>query len=433
MKKFALFLSIFLDIVGFSIAFPLGPAVQDYYIVKRHYFFPEFGHLLTWLEGLTSVGGALGSGFYVSVLFGGLMSSVYSLLQFLFSPFWGRLSDRFGRRALLMFSALGMSGSYLIWCVASTFELFLLSRIVGGIMAGSLAVATASVADLSSHQDKQRRAQNMAIMGMAFGCGFLFGPALGGLTAQVDLSLVFSWLTPFSLPALLAAGLSFINFLCLAFFFQETLAQEHRRHNPMTLGNFGLKAENGFVKKIALANFAFIFAFSGIESTLSFLGCERLGFTPKNMGLLFMAVGLTSLITQGLFVRRLAARLSTATLCMLGFCLCTLAFIGMAQAYTTRGFVLANLLSAIGTGITFPMIASLVAEHSSAHRHGENMGVFRSMGALGRAFGPLLGAYLYFSKGGHFLYWTESLLCLVPLLIIHWVKKEKLQIISKKT
>ena len=147
-----IFTTVFIDLVGFSIIFPLFPAMLKYYLERED---PEslLGEMTGWLDSITLTGGA-DTSFYTTVFFGGILGFIYSLLQFVFSPIWGRLSDRHGRRPVLLFTLAGTALSYLIWIFSGSFLLLVLSRLLGGIMSGNLAVATAAVADVTSKENR---------------------------------------------------------------------------------------------------------------------------------------------------------------------------------------------------------------------------------------------------------------------------------------
>lgn len=411
---------------GFSVTFPLGPAIQDYYIIQEHYTWGWLGSLLPFLESW-SVAGVARPEFYVSVLFGGLVAGLYSFVQFLCSPIFGRLSDRIGRRPLLVGTAIGMLLSYLMWCFAGTFELFLLSRILGGMMSASFVVAGAATADLSPGKE---RSKGMAVIGMAFGLGILVGPALGGLAALWDLSEVAAVFNPMSFPALVAAGLSLLNLACLLRFLKETLPLEERRMHPLKLRDFlgFLRTENNVIQGLSSANFFYLFAFSGMESSLSFLAAERMGFGPKQMGMLFLLIGMVSVVTQGVFVRRWAPRLGEATVCLSGLATCIVGLWAQALAWNAFTLAVSTVIIAIAAGLTFPMFPSLVAKYSSPDRRGENIGAIRSMGSLGRVLGPLVAAYFYFTKGAYFLYCTQALVCVIPLFLVGYVTRRTYKI-----
>ena len=194
-------LIVFLDIVGFSILFPLYPDLLDHYVSQ---------------EGSESLAGRLaakmaelaeGDPVRVTALFGGLLGSFYSVLQFLFAPFWGGLSDRIGRRPTLLVTLAGTVVGYLLWMFAGSFWVLVLSRLLCGIMAGNISTATAVVADVTSPKD---RAKGMAMVGATIGLGFVFGPAIGGITIDA-LGWRYMFLIPLPVCAIsLLAGANFL-------------------------------------------------------------------------------------------------------------------------------------------------------------------------------------------------------------------------------
>ena len=194
-----LFLTVFVDLVGFSIIFPLFPEMLDHY-VERDGAESLIGSLAAWLGEFTSHPDPDRQRLYTTALFGGILGSIYSALQFVFAPIWGRLSDRTGRRPILLISISGLALAYLVWVFAGSFELLLLSRVVAGIMGGNISVATAAVADITGEKD---RAKGMGMIGAAFGLGFILGPAIGGMLSGIDLTDAgLPGLNRFSAPAL---------------------------------------------------------------------------------------------------------------------------------------------------------------------------------------------------------------------------------------
>ena len=176
-----IFLTLLIDLIGFSIIFPLGPDLVAYYLK-----IDGQSGLLGWLlSGSESAARALGqSHAFADVLFGGLLTSFYAILQFVFAPFWGALSDKRGRRGVLRMTVAGTAVGYLLWVVSGSFWLFLLSRIVSGAFSGNLSVATAAVADVTTRQERSRA---MGIVGAAFGLGLVTGPVVGAACAQLNL------------------------------------------------------------------------------------------------------------------------------------------------------------------------------------------------------------------------------------------------------
>jgi MFS family permease len=406
-------LTIFIDLVGFSIIFPIFPAMLEWYLPRE-----EAG---SFLHGLVNVFEGLTQGdnqaFLVAVLFGGFLGSLYSGLQFFSSPFWGRLSDRFGRRNILLITTAGTALSYILWIFSGSFWVLILSRLLGGIMSGNLAVATASVADLT---EGRQRSRGMAMVGVAFGLGFILGPALGGFGSLVDLgvdpeSTAAFALTPFSFPALLALILALINVLWVWRAFPETLAVEKR--SPKTDEPLlRLGSANRDVQRALVLNFLFVLAFAGMEFTLTFLALERLAYAPKDMTLLFLFIGLVLALTQGGLVRRYGHRFGERNFTTLGLLAATLSLVCLSVSHTSGLFYLGLFLLGFGVGCVSPSLSALVSLYAPSHRQGAELGAFRSIGALGRALGPLYGAAVYWWLGSQVAYLTAAVLLFVAAL-----------------
>jgi len=299
------FLTVFLDMVGFSVIFPLFPEMLDWYVAEEG---PDslVGRLASWLETLVE------DRFAVIVLFGGLLGSLYSGLQFIFAPLWGGLSDRRGRRSILLITLTGTALSYVVWFFAGSFALLIVARLTGGIMAGNISIASAAVADTHKKAD---RAKGMGILGAGIGLGFVVGPALGGLASGWDLTSSLTDLpgiNPFSGAALIAFGLALVNLVWAALRFPETReagaadgAPEKRSLNPFA-------AQGGLaypgVHTLNLAYFIYFAAFGAMEFTLVFLAAEHLGYGPRDNAWMFVFNGLTIAFVQGGVVRRLVPR-----------------------------------------------------------------------------------------------------------------------------
>src|SRR5580698_7656112 len=207
-----IFLTLVIDLIGFSIIFPLAPDLIDYYLrVDGHT--GALGWFLTQTHAIAHLLGKNED--FSAVLFGGVISSFFSILQFFFAPFWGSVSDRRGRRGVLFMTVIGTSFGYLLWIFSGSFWLFIVSRIVSGAFSGNLSVATAAVADVTTRQERSRA---MGIVGAAFGLGLVTGPMIGALTAQVNLlsrhpSLERFGINPYSVPALVSLGLCVANLI----------------------------------------------------------------------------------------------------------------------------------------------------------------------------------------------------------------------------
>lgn len=408
-------LTVFIDLIGFSIIFPIFPAMLEWYLPRE-----QPGSLLHGLiETFRRLTGGLNQAFLVAVLFGGFLGGLYSFLQFVSSPFWGRISDRFGRRPVLLVTTAGTALSYLVWIFAGGFWVLILARLLGGLMAGNIAVATASVADIT---DSRNRSKGMALIGVAFGLGFILGPAIGGLGSLVDLgvnpaSTATFGLTPFSFPALLAFLLACFNILWVWKAFPETLDESHKaenRDNPRPLIRLGSKIPD--VSRAIKVYFLFIFAFSGMEFTLTFLALERLLYQPHQMTLLFLFIGLVLALTQGYLVRKFGHRFGERNFTTLGLFAACVSLLLLSVSQGAGLFYTGLFFLGFGVGCASPSLSALVSLYTPASQQGSEIGVFRSTGALGRALGPLYGAGIFWWLGSQAAYLTSAALLFLAAL-----------------
>lgn len=408
-------LTIFIDLVGFSIIFPIFPAMLEWYL-PREGDDSALGALIRLFESFTS---GENQAFLVAVLFGGFLGSLYSFLQFFSSPFWGRLSDRHGRRHILLITTIGTALSYLLWAVSGSFWLLVGSRLLGGLMAGNISVATAAVADLT---DTRNRARGMALIGVAFGLGFIIGPAIGGLGSLVDLGVARETgaavaLTPFSFPALVAAGLALLNVLWVWRAFPETLPAEVRHEpRPARVSLIRLGSANPDVRVALKVYFLFIFAFAGMEFTLTFLALERLLYEPRQMPLIFVTVGLALALTQGGLVRRYGHRVGERNLATAGLLASALSLVCLSVSRDAGLFYVGLVLLGVGTGCASPSLSALVSLYAPADQQGTELGAYRSIGALGRALGPLCGAGMFWALGSGPAYLASALIIFLAAL-----------------
>ena len=408
-------LTVFMDLVGFSIIFPIFPAMLDWYLPRLS---PGSAveRAVSWLMELTAGESQM---FLVSVLFGGLLGSLYSMLQFFASPIWGRLSDRYGRRPILLLTTTGTALSYLVWIFAGGFWILILSRTLAGIMSGNIAVATAAVADLT---ERRQRSKGMALIGVAFGLGFILGPAIGGLGSLVHLvdpgqaASAFS-LTPFSFPALLAFLLALVNVVWVWRAFPETRQPvENQEVAPVRRPLFRFGSRLSDVNRALKVYFLFIFAFSGMEFTLTFLALERLFYQPPDMSLMFLFIGLMLSLTQGVVIRRFGHRWGERNFTTLGLLSGVLAMVLLAVSHSTGLFYTGLALLGFGVGCASPSLSALVSLYAPADQQGAELGAFRSMGALGRAIGPLFGALFFWSMGSQVAYLAAAALLFMAAL-----------------
>lgn len=417
-----IFLTVFIDLVGFSIIFPLFPDMLDYYLARegtQSFIGSVVAQLREWAGGANEADAL----FRTTVLFGGFLGSLYSALQFVCAPLWGRLSDRYGRRPILIATIGGLALSYLAWFFAGQFWILVAARFFGGAMSGNLSVATAAIADST---DERNRTRGMALIGIAFGLGFIFGPAIGAFLSRVNLEELMGGgaigINPFSAAALIAFLLAAGNLVQVLQRFPETLpaasrgiSRTHRTANPFRL--FARRELPG-VDRTNLAYFIFIFIFAGMEFTLTFLAKDRFAYDAKDLGFVFVYIGLVLVLVQGGLVRRLAPRVGERKLALAGILLLALGLAVTGTSGESKPIFYAGLaILAAGSGLATPSLTGLVSLYTPVNRQGEIQGVFRSLGALGRAVGPLVACTLYWQIGPVSLYTTSAALFILPLAL----------------
>ena len=423
-----IFLTVFMDIVGFSIIIPLFPHLLDYYITQEG----QSGALVSSLSSAAdwlSRGTQLDKHLLLPVLFGGVLSSLYSGLQFVFSPIWGALSDRLGRRRILTITLAGNVLSYFLWIFAAQFWLVVVTRLISGMMAGNIAVASAAAADIT---DEKERTKGMAVVGIAIGLGFVFGPVIGGLSSPEHIIKsatdgTFA-LNPFSAPAAIAASLALLNFLLVVKFFPETLPVDRRASADAKRPSvFDLATvRSSAVRRTSFANLVYQVAFTGMENTIVFLTFALFAYSPRDNAWLFLFNGACMIFAQGL-ARQLVKRLGQRKVVMLGMLIASAAFVVVAQIPHLRAvdgngsktvFYLGLGLISFATGLILPSVSAMVSLYSDASEQGRNLGILRSAGSLARVIGPITAALLYFHFGSHFWVYVGGALLMLPAILI---------------
>jgi DHA1 family tetracycline resistance protein-like MFS transporter len=339
----------------------------------------------------------------------GLLITVYSIAQFFLAPVWGRLSDRVGRRPILIFGLLGSAVSYVVFGYAASLTVLFVSRILAGIGGATVPVAQAYIADITP---PEKRAGNLGLIGAAFGLGFIFGPALGGILAPIS---------PHA-PGLAAAALCFGNGILAFFFLPESLTEEEREtralgRTPLSFSDFRFALQNKITAQILLLSFLFTMAFAAMQPTFPLFGSIRFGLDERHVGYLFAFLGTISAIVQGGLVRRLVPIMGETRLIKLsGFPfiagLLTIAFAGSV------GMLLLGLaLLAIGFGGTLPSIVSLLSRVAPPQLQGSVLGIGQSVGSLARIIGPTLAGVLYDLQGMEWPYLAGACVAGAALLV----------------
>lgn len=344
-----LFLVMFLVMVGFGIIIPVIP-----------FYAEEIGATPTQL---------------------GLLMAVYSLMQLLFAPMWGRISDRIGRKPVIMIGILGLSISFFLMAISTELWMLFAARIIGGLLSSAnMPTVMAYVADITSEED---RGKGMGIIGASVGLGFIFGPAIGGVFSQSSLN------TPFYL----AGATSLLTFLLVTFVLKESLTVEQRNSHAKEKTSL-LKAFNGPVSVLFVLQLFVSLSLSGLEATFAYFAAEKADLGAVELGYIFMIMGLAGAIVQGGLVGRMTKKLGEGTVIQLGI---VISAIGFALILLIEGFGTAALfltVFGVGNGLIRPSVSSLLTKKSTAG-HGSTTGLLSSFDSLGRIIGPPLGGWLF--------------------------------------
>jgi len=411
-----IFLTLYIDLIGFSIIFPLAPGLLRYYLELEG----TTGLVGSLLQQIESVARALGSNPRLpEVLFGGIISSLFSVFQFIFAPFWGGLSDRFGRRHILLFTVAGTAASYLAWAFSGSFWVFLVARLLAGAFGGNLSVATAAVADVTTREE---RSKAMGLVGAAFGLGLVTGRLIGAFSARINLLGSHpEWarygVNPYSVPALIAFALGLVNLVWIIARFKETLpadararSAEPRLRNPLRAI---LSLDNPPARSVNLVAFVYAIAFVAMEASLVFLSADRFHYDEWQNGLLMGFLGVCSILTQGIIVRRLLKRVRETVVLSAGLIVSTLGFVAIGFAPAPAVLYLGVALLALGGGLVNPSTTGLISLYASASEQGRVLGIFRSLGSLARAITPIAAGIIFFTLQAHTLYTVAAVLATI--------------------
>lgn len=369
-----IFLTVFIDLVGFGIIIPLSP-----YLARQFSATPfEIGLLL----------------------------SIYSVMQFIFSPFWGRLSDRIGRRPVILVSVLGGFASYLLFAFSTTLTLLFVARGLAGLFGGNISTAHAYIADVTKPEE---RSKGMGLLGAAFGLGFIFGPLIGAGLGILGES--FGSAPPFGLSfaAVGAAALCLVNFVLASFILPESLPPEVRAKPKPRAHRF--KALFAHLARPIAGPLMIVFFLSGLamaqmEAMLFPYMADAYGWDLRLSSYGFAYIGVLMVLTQGVLVRRFMPKLGERKTLAIGLaCFAfTLAAIPFSKPMALLGLVMTVL--AIGNGLMRPPNLGLISLATPPEIQGEVMGVTNSLASLGRILGPVIGGVLYerVSHGAPFVF-----------------------------
>ena len=360
----ALFLITFINLVGFGVVLPV---------------FPFFGNMVHATPGQTT-----------------LAMAAYSFGQFIGAPLWGKLSDRYGRRPILISSLLGALLSYIIMAYARDIWTLGFSRLFGGLMAGNIAAAFAYVGDITTPEERPKA---MGMIGAAFGLGFIFGPAIGGLIAGNTPDLA-----DFALVGLASAGITGVAVLAAIFLLPESLTAERRAEAKTARADF-TSGELLRAKPIIIALMVLVLLVIGsaalMESTLAFFAHDEFAWGPTDVGLAFAGVGLISAALQGGAAGPLAKRFGSARMAIVGVAFHAAGLALLAISATSAVMIAGFATMAVGLGLFNPAFQTLTSDQTSDGDRGMVMGLTQGASSLGRVIGPAVAGSIYQSLGHH--------------------------------
>ena len=368
-----LFFIVFIDLIGFGIIIPLLPFYGEFYQAS-----PEMV---------------------------GLLMATYSFTQFLAAPFWGRLSDRIGRRPVLLVSLAGASAAYVWLGLAESLWMLFAARAVGGAMAGSISAAFAYVADVTT---RENRARGMGMIGAAFGLGFIAGPAIGGILAGSD-----PVNADFQSPAFAAAAMSVTALIMAIATLKESLSAEIRQRLAQEppkkrLAMFREALDRPVIGLLLILTFLATFVFAGLESTFAMWSRRQFGWGPEQNGYLFAFIGLLSALIQGGLIGRLVRRFGEARLVVQGAAALAIGILLIPFSTNIVVLVIAMSIAGYGFSVISPSLNSLISLQSSEDEQGGIMGVTRSASTMARFIGPAWAGLLFGVLGRDWPYFVGA-------------------------
>lgn len=400
-----IFITVFIDLVGFGIVIPALP------------FYVE------------------GDLFQATPFEIGMLFASYSAMQFIFAPILGGLSDRYGRRPILFFSLLGSAVGYLVIGFATALWMVFLGRIIAGITGGNISTAQAYIADVTT---RENRAKGMGLFGAAFGLGFIFGPAIGGILGDYGIHL----------PFLFAAVLTFANAVALYFILPESLREKDRDNKPARSGNrftelFESLKDSRFSILTGLY-FLLVTAFSVMTASFALYTLFRFDYGVKANGYLFFYIGVLAVIMQGFLFGRLANRFGESRLVVAGSFILAGAFFAVPYVGPDYGGLPALLVGiaffSIGNSLSSPALTSLASKVADESEQGKALGVMQSGASLARAVGPAIAGVLLNNQFGEIddftifrTFWTASALMLLTFVVaVFFARMRRREILAQK-
>ncbi len=377
-----LFLIVVVDLIGFGIIIPLLPFYAEYYQATPAQV--------------------------------GLLMAVYSAAQFISAPFWGRLSDRVGRRPVLLGTILAAALSYIWLGLADTLITLFAARAMGGLMAGNISTAFAYAADVTT---RENRAKGMGMIGAAFSIGFILGPAIGGILAGADPANA-----DFRTPSFAAAGLSALAFVLGLVMLKESLSAEAKARIAAQSRVARMKALGDALRTpgigiLLVLSFLATFVFAGLESTFAMWSRRQFGWGPEQNGYLFAFIGILAATIQGGLMGRLATKFGVERLIFAGALALTIGLGWIPFVGSVPELVAAMTVAALGFSVTTPALNTAISVRGESDIQGGLMGVTRSATTLSRMTGPAIAGAAFGFIGLHSPYYAGAAIMLIVAVI----------------
>lgn len=380
---FILFLIVFIDLIGFGMVIPF-----------LSYYAREYG-----ASGVT-VGAVVG---------------VYSIMQFFFAPVWGRLSDRIGRRPVILISLVASCLGYFMFAFARSLALLFASRVIAGVGGANIGTAQAYIADTTTHEN---RAKGMGLIGAAFGLGFILGPPMSGALSHFGGK---HGMAENMLPGLVAGSLSLTSLLVAAFVLGESKAPDAtvRTGLPPQFDRRVWKQMTTHAIVLAIMSTLFIglLAVAGMETSVTLHARDRFNFKPLDLAYFFLFMGVIVAAIQGGLIGKLSRRLGEKSLVAVGMASFTVGLALIPGIYQVSMLYVVAFFLAVGQGLTYPSLMSMVTKASPAREHGSMLGLATAVGSLARFVGPIISGLLYDLAQARGAFYGSAVLTFIALMI----------------
>ncbi len=340
-----------------------------------------------------------------------VLFAAFSVGNFVGEQIWGRLSDRIGRRPVLVVTLFGAAATYVLLAFAPSLWIACAIRLIGGILSSNISTIQGYLADITP---PDRRAGRLGLMGAAFSLGFVTGPTIGGILAHPELGVA-----GFRPPLLLAAVLATCAGLGVILFVRETRRLHQDAPRRGRLEGLSEAFRHPVIWRALCVTLISIAGFAGMEATFGLWGEAKFGWGPREIGFCFLVIGVVAALAQGLLTGRAVRRFGESGALMIGLALMAVGFAYQPFVTWWPPAVLGMIMVALGQSLAFPSIGALISKAAPSDRQGEMMGLNTAAGALARIFGPLSAAPLYAAFGAGAPFAVASFLCL-PALLMAW-------------